>query len=438
MSLELPDNAQEVSQRARVDVSRFLTTSNPFLKNSWLGGIITGIANRIFDFYFFMGQSILEALPDTAVERLEQWAAIWSVTLNAAHLADGTLVFTGTASNPVPLGTTITASDGKEYETQLAGTLTAQVLTLSSLTRVGTVATATTSSAHGLGSNVKMTITGADQAEYNVVASDIIVTGTDTFTFTVTGSPATPATTATTIDANFVSVGVPVESIEFGVDQNQIADTPLTLQSPLSGVEDVANVSQGAIGNGTDQETLPSLRIRFLRRIRNPVANFNVAQIETLVLAVAGVTRVFVQPITPAVGQVTIYFMRDGDANPIPSGVEVTEVKTEVLTIKPAPSDDDDVIVSAPVAEQTDYVFTSISPNTDTMQAAILASLQELYAERTEVEVNLTENEYVAAIQNTVDIATGDRLVSFVLSAPSGPIIVTTGKIPTLGNVTIP
>lgn len=64
---------------------------------------------------------------------------------------------------------------------------------VSSITRAGTTATVTTAAAHGFGSGEDITIAGAAQAEYNGV-QQITVTSTTTFTFEVSGAPATPAT----------------------------------------------------------------------------------------------------------------------------------------------------------------------------------------------------------------------------------------------------
>ncbi len=69
--------------------------------------------------------------------------------------------------------------------------------TISALTRSGSVATATTSAVHGLPVGgvipVRLLIAGADQAEYN---GEHVVTAisTNQYTFTVTGTPASPAT----------------------------------------------------------------------------------------------------------------------------------------------------------------------------------------------------------------------------------------------------
>ena len=61
------------------------------------------------------------------------------------------------------------------------------------ITRVGTVATITYPSAHGLKHQARHTISGADQGDYNGEFQVTEVTST-TATFTVAGSPTTPAT----------------------------------------------------------------------------------------------------------------------------------------------------------------------------------------------------------------------------------------------------
>lgn len=64
---------------------------------------------------------------------------------------------------------------------------------VTTITRSGSVATATTASAHGLATGDASTVSGATQAAYN---GTFIVTVTDAthFTYAVSGSPATPAT----------------------------------------------------------------------------------------------------------------------------------------------------------------------------------------------------------------------------------------------------
>lgn len=67
------------------------------------------------------------------------------------------------------------------------------VIPKSTLTRSGSTATFTSTTAHGLVTGNSVIISGATQTEYNGMFT-VTVTSTVAFTFTVTGTPATPAT----------------------------------------------------------------------------------------------------------------------------------------------------------------------------------------------------------------------------------------------------
>lgn len=64
---------------------------------------------------------------------------------------------------------------------------------VTSITRSLTTATVTTSTPHGWSTGQEVEVRGAEQTEYNRIA-EITVTGASTFTYSVSGSPATPAT----------------------------------------------------------------------------------------------------------------------------------------------------------------------------------------------------------------------------------------------------
>lgn len=437
MPLNLPDNADEVVQRAKTDVQREVVESNPFLKNSWLGALITGYANRIFDFYLQLKEAITQSLPDTATgDFLERWAAIWGINRLAATSGSGNIVATGTDTTSIPGSTLFVASDGKIYESDLPVVIAASVLNVTSITRSGTTATVITSGNHNLANNVPVTIAGANETDYNVSNTEIVVIALNSFTYQVANAPSTPATGV--ITAAHTSTPVPVTAQDFGALTNQASGAELKLQSPIVGVDDEANVDFGEIGGGTDQETDDELRIRLLDRVQNPIAHFNVAEITAVAKTIAGVTRVFVEEITPTVGQVTIYFMRDNDADPIPTPSEVADVDAVIQAIRPANTDPADVIVNAPTGISTNFIFTALSPNTSTMRDAVSANLRQFFDEQTNVGANVDQDAYRSAIFNTVDTITGDVVSTFTLSAPIGDITIASGEIGILGNVTYP
>lgn len=91
-------------------------------------------------------------------------------------------------------GSSITTYTALDTPTGLAVTPRFETLAaISSITRSSSTATVTTSTAHNLVTGDYVTISGAAQTEYNVTAQ-ITVTSTTTFTYTVSGTPATPAT----------------------------------------------------------------------------------------------------------------------------------------------------------------------------------------------------------------------------------------------------
>jgi len=81
------------------------------------------------------------------------------------------------------------------------------VLAVTSLTRSGSTATVTTTAPHGLLTGGFVLMEGAVEVEYNGIFQ-IIVTGGSTFTYTVIGTPSTPATGTITGSAGESSVTV--------------------------------------------------------------------------------------------------------------------------------------------------------------------------------------------------------------------------------------
>ena len=436
MAINIPENAEEVVARAKADVQRELAQSNPFLKNSWLGAIVTASAHRIFDFYLQLTAAFVQSFPDSATgDFLVRWAAIWGKQLLPASKSNGIAVATGVAGAVVPSATVFTVSGVGNFFSTLAATISDQTINIDDLTRTGTTVTAKTTSDHGLSDGVEAVIDGAANSEYNVTAN-ITVISLDEFQYEIIGSP--PNELGTSATASFTTASVPVESEDFGANTNLDAGTKLTLQSPIVGVDDTLTVDFGAVGGGTDQETEESLRSRMLDRIQNPVAHFNVSDIIEKAKEVPGVTRVFVQEVTPERGQLTVYFMRDNDLNPIPTGSEVNDVKDKILTIKPANTATVDVIVLAPVGVPLDFTFTALTPNTSTMQTALDANLRQFFAERTSVGENVSGDAYRAAIVNTVDTVTGDQVRTFTLSSPVGDVVIASGEIGILGATVYP
>jgi uncharacterized phage protein gp47/JayE len=432
MAINIPDNAAQIDKRSKSDVQASVKNSNPFLPNSWIGALITSISNRIFDFYQQLRIALDETFFDTSTgERLQRQASWFRVYKKDSTKGFGNAIFTGIAGSVIDAGKEISTTNSVKFTTNSQVEISANVVNLSSLTSSVGVASATTVSPHNLSNNVEVTIFGANESAYNITTSITIISENE-FNFTIDESAPSVATGV--IQASYNSAIVGITSVVEGAQNNISAGELLSLSESIAGVDSNVGIDANGTAGGTDLESQDAFRGRFINRVQNPVAHFNEADIRNKLLEVAGVTRVFIRPITPEVGQVTIYFTKDAAENIIPSGADIDFAKSKLLEIKPANTADDDVILTAPIAILSSFNFTSIVPNTPTMKTSITNQLKDLFL-RTEEGVDVTQDEYRTEIYNTVDITTGERIKSFTLSAPVGDIIVYDGELAILDQV---
>jgi len=293
VSIDLPENQAELVNRSRTDVQGELPKINPSLRNSYIDAIIVAQAGRNFEFYIQLEALILEMFPDTATDDfLERWGDYVGITRNPATQANGNITASGVSGSVLPISTQLQTAEGTIYLTDASATISSNVISVVSVTRIGSIVTVVTSSNHSLASNLSVVISGAVEIEYN--GSHVItVTSEDEFTYNIETTPATPASGP--ILVAFDTASIAVTSQDFGQAVNADSGAGLDLTNPISGVDSTAYVQYGAIGGGTDLENDEDLRDRILERWRNPVALFNEAAISIQAKLVSGVTRVFIE-----------------------------------------------------------------------------------------------------------------------------------------------
>jgi len=148
MTINSPD-LQEIIDRMRTDLQGVLPTLNPSLRNSFIDGIIVSTAGRINEFYEDLDALIEQMFPDTATgEFLERWGEYVNITRNPATQATGLITATGLAGSIIPIDTNLQTTNGITYTTDAEATITSDVISIISITRIGTTATATTASNH--------------------------------------------------------------------------------------------------------------------------------------------------------------------------------------------------------------------------------------------------------------------------------------------------
>ena len=413
---------------------------DPNIRNSFALGLVKSMSAG-FDENNDKGKEVLKQMfPHTATgEYLELWASWFGITRKDPVKAEGYAVFTGTASTTIPNATAIQKADGTQYETQASATISTQTIGITTLTRSGSTATATTTANHNLATGVSVTIAGASQSDYNITATINVISNTQ-FTYTISGTPASPATG--TITASFTSAFVFIKALEYGVNGNSAGGSQLSLISPIVDVNDNCYLSYDGLTLGLDAETDDELRTRLNERCANFTAPFTASGLPVFIKErIAGITRVWVQTATPSAGYVTIYFARDNDTNIIPTASQVNAVKNAIIDIdngiKPANTPDNYVIVSAPTPVSIAITFATLSPNTATMKTAITTTLTDYFKSPSiNVGGDITLNEINALIYAVID--EDGNSPTFTLSAPSSTTAVSDSQLATLGTITYP
>lgn len=449
MSISRP-TLSEIQQRIIADLIQSINIGesdtskhiDPTIRNSLIRGIMSSMAAGFDENYDGIEQLQLDLFPwsteDDAI--VQDWATTFGLTQKTATNAAGSVTFSGTATTLIPAGTELQRANGLQYTTDALGTISTSTVNISGLTFSGGLATATTATDHNLASGITIdSITGATESEYNVTNVIITVTGSNTFTYAVTGSPSTPATGSPQV--TYTTASVAVTSSEGGSNYNADAGSELSLVSPIAGVDNSAYVQNGGVTGGTDIETTEELRVRVNERTANFAAPFSVAGLPPFIKENnTGVTRIWVQRATPAAGSTTIYFIRGNDTNIIPTSAQANAVKATITNddtgILPANMSVSSLIVSPPTAVPVDITFSALSPDTADMQTAITASLTDYFKNEANVEVDIALDDLKRVISNTID--SNGSTPTYTLSAPASDVTISTGELGTIGTITYP
>ena len=431
---------EQIQQRLANALMLSVNAIDPNIRNSLIKGIVDSMSTGFDENNDNVKELLKQLFPQTATdEYLEAWASWFGITRKDPVKAEGYVVFTGVVSTPIPISTLIQKADGTQYETQASATIATQSIGISTLTRSGLTATATTSSNHNLATGVSVTISGATQTEYNITATISVISNTQ-FTYTISGSPATPATG--TILAGFATAYVLIKASEYGVLGNSASGSQLTLISPIININDNCFISYDGLSGGLDAETDDELRVRLKDRCSNFTAPFTQSGLPVFIKEkISGITRIWVQTATPSAGYVTIYFTRDNDLNIIPNSTQVNAVKSAIIDIdtgiKPANTPDSYVVVSSPTPVSINITFSALSPNTAAMKTAITEALTDYFRSASvNVDGDITVNEINALIYSVTD--ENGNSPTFTITSPSSTTVIANNQLAILGTITYP
>ncbi|UHG95292.1 baseplate J/gp47 family protein [Pseudomonas sp. 7-41] len=249
-----------------------------------------------------------------------------------------------------------------------------------------------------------------------VVDVDAVLQAGDGRTYKVTTGKTTVAGT------NSVSI----EAVDAGVMGNADPGLVLTPVQPIEGVAITFTVLPPGLIGGIALESLESLRARVVRSYRVVPHGGSKDDYETWALECAGVTRAWCRRNYMGPGTVAVFFMRDGDADPIPDAAQLTEVREYIEPLRPVTAE---LYVIAPVSAPVTYRIR-LTPDTGPVRAAVQAQLIDLHSR----EAGLGDALLLTHIAEAISSSTGET--DHKLLAPVADVPAAANQLLTFGGVT--
>jgi uncharacterized phage protein gp47/JayE len=181
------------------------------------------------------------------------------------------------------------------------------------------------------------------------------------------------------------------------------ADAGMTLipvQPILGIIGNSFTVLAPGLTGGIARESLESLRSRVIRSYRIIPHGGSAQDYETWALECPGVTRAWCRGSYPGPGIVSLYIMRDDDAQPVPNPEQLAEVQAYIEPLRPVTAE---LRVLPPVQVPVTYRL-SLKPDTTAVRAAVEAQLRDLHNR----EGGLGDTLLVSHIREAISSATGE------------------------------
>lgn len=198
-----------------------------------------------------------------------------------------------------------------------------------------------------------------------------------------------------------------------GDNGNDDPSISLTFVSPISGVNTTATVTGAGLDGGSDEEDDEALRARVLTRKRQAPHGGIANDYENWMREVAGVTRAWCIPKYQGLGTVGCIFVRDNDADMIPSDSEIATVKAYIIshsdpitgkTVGIPVTAEDGLYMITPVRRAINFTI-GLSPNNGDTQAAVTSQLQDLIS----VDGGPEETIRLSRIRAAISAAVGEE-----------------------------
>lgn len=217
---------------------------------------------------------------------------------------------------------------------------------------------------------------------------------------------------------------VTVEAVDAGVMGNADPGLVLTLVQPIEGVAVTFTVLAPGLTGGIALESVESLRARVSRSYRVIPHGGNRDDYETWALECPGVTRAWCRRNYMGPGTVGVFFMRDGDVNPIPDAAQLTEVRDYIEEVRPVTAE---LYVIPPVPAVVTY-HIRLTPDTGAVRAEVEKQLIDLHTR----EAGLGDTLLLTHIAEAISSSAGET--DHKLMAPVADVLAAPNQLLTFGG----
>lgn len=443
----IPESAEQEISAIQTDVKSALPASDPWLKFSKIKAVCIGLGRRNFAFYYQLRAMWRQYFPATSTGVFrDMWASFLNISPVVASKSSGYVTATGTNGSTISAGQIAKIGD-YSYTVLSTVNVATRSISISSLTRSGTVAMCTTSASHELASGMNVTIAGATETEWNTTFYSINVTSGSTFTFSV--PVGYTATTTGTRTIGIATATVSMRSIDSGAATNQDSGVQLTWESTITGVDDTCYVQFAGITGGADADDQDDPESGYNKRINTkfsePLTLNNPEHIKQLIMGIDKAnTRVWVRwrwnngiAQREEAGCFSAFFVRDGDDNIIPTASYVAAAKSAVMNIMTPNVDEDDVFIEAPLPVSVNITISSVLPATTSMKLAVTAQIDSFFRNYNEEGQNMSIDRFRGFIYQTWDSSAGEQIQSFEMTSPYIDQEVEIGQLAMPGTVSV-
>ncbi|MGX1127306.1 baseplate J/gp47 family protein [Pseudomonas sp. HLS-6 TE3448] len=218
---------------------------------------------------------------------------------------------------------------------------------------------------------------------------------------------------------------VKLEALEAGQLGNTPAGTILRLISPVLGINDTVTVDAPGLQGGTEQESIEALRARVIRSYQVIPHGGNQDDYVTWALEVPGVTRAWLVRHWMGPGTVGLFFVRDGDLDPIPSAAACEEVRVYIEKQRPVTAE---LYVLPPLEKPVQYEL-KIIPDSGAVRRSVEAALVDLHNRESDLGAGLLWTHIGEALSG----ALGER--DHQLISPAADVVAARNEMLTYGGV---